>query len=290
MIGYYERSEEPEALRRFLDSSDGSTISPAALFCWAGYVNRNTHNRDTENGLGRSLMDQALECGLEWREGDLKALSFLSPGESHYARAVGKHGAGDGRCQANGSFVAVYENWKGRKPFMFAWDTKSRKRLYVGLQFWWKGFTVEVTSFAKDETYLNAVAYKRDSHSGEDHCKAKVGKVVWVYELGGRFKVVSRGAKKLVLQKTEEEKTEVSGAAMVERRFKITPEDLRAAERDSKAALNKWMGKALACGKHDKGFKLLQKHVQEIKAVLTPMDLETLKGMKFPTQKQEVGA
>jgi hypothetical protein len=72
-------------------------------------------------------------------------------GESLYANAV---------QSGNTNACISFEMWKNRKPFIYEGE-----RIYVGREFTWKGKKVECTSFAEDGSYLIACSYRTERKS-----------------------------------------------------------------------------------------------------------------------------
>ena len=87
-------------------------------------------------------------------------------GEWLYAIACGS-----GRLAGSRSFIRAFETLKKRKAFTIADPReKTRKRIYVGREFWWEGRRVGCTSFARDQQSLIAVERKWVDHeSGIGH-------------------------------------------------------------------------------------------------------------------------
>lgn len=277
MIGYYEK--QPDAPEPIYRLEQDRSISPAAKFCWIAWRDRHTHNRDTLNQIRSQLVTTALECGIEWYPNDLKEMPFIWPNETHYAKAIGDHGSGS-RCQSNSSFVKAFERFRNRKPFLFAWDTKSRKRLYVGCRFSWQGLMPTVTSIDDEKGTLTACTYKYEKSNGKVPI---VGD--YDYFAGSYRRVVSI-----------EEHKETSGfsvsygpasaeadePAKIERRFTITPQDLVDAERASEAKLDEWIKRI-----GDIGYEAVIKDTEKQAAdhpFITPYHWEQIRATLYDAQ------
>lgn len=169
MTGYYEKQVQiPEEIFAALQRK---THSPAAVFCHTGWYYNRCASRDMLYNLRRSLIETAIEAGLEWFENDLKDLGFLWPNESHYGKAICRQAVGQGRATNSPSFVRAYEKLRGRKPFLFAWDTRNRRRLYMDATFWWKGVHATVSSINDDKGYLNAVVRSNNKNDGRSRTR-----------------------------------------------------------------------------------------------------------------------
>lgn len=104
----------------------------------------------------RAIVSWALDLGVQWDEDDLMQMGFLDAREGHYADA----------CKmGNISFCRAFEKQNGRPPFLYAFRTQTRQRLFVGAEFTYAGMRLEVTSFgANSEQYINAICYPRNRH------------------------------------------------------------------------------------------------------------------------------
>lgn len=104
-----------------------------------------------------AIVSWALDLGVQWDDDDLMQMGFLAAHERHYADACGK---------GNTSFCRAYEKHQGRPPFLYAFETQTRQRLFVGAKFTYAGMNLEVTSFGADtEQYLNAICYPPNRHA-----------------------------------------------------------------------------------------------------------------------------
>lgn len=155
------------------------------------------------------------------RQSYRQALPTIS--ERHYSAAAGL----DRGIESPTCCVAIEKLWN-RKPFTFAWDTISRRRICVGLKFWWKGLTVECTSFASDGGHFTACSYKAPGRSDP----MQVGQVTYVDSKYRRIDSLTTDP----LTITYSDPVSYSDSVTkIDRRFTITIDDLREAEKASKA-------------------------------------------------------
>lgn len=145
-----------------------------------GNANRKTgHSWERLNHAMRDALALAIGSGFEFAEGDVAYImghykSGCWIGETDewvYADAINV---------GNMSAIHSYERYKGREPFFgtnvrFRGDntylhlssTRKKERLAVGVEFEWHGKKHRVTSFAADNTYVNACSYKRIKRDGK---------------------------------------------------------------------------------------------------------------------------
>lgn len=140
---------------------------------WANCNKATAHSWERLNHSMRDALSLAIGAGFKFELGDIAHVlnnyrSGYWIGESDewiYSLAVGVENA-----TAYQSYEAAYK----REPFL-ADDVcfqchggythgssvhRSRERLSVGAEFAWKGEKLTVTSFAKDQSYVNACSYK----------------------------------------------------------------------------------------------------------------------------------
>ncbi len=208
------------------------------------------------------IVGWALALGLKWHENDLIDMPFLGAGEGHYADACQK---------GNTSFCNAYEKLRGRKPYLFAWETKTRQRLFVGAKFWWCGVEPTVTSFRDgDAPYMNAVLYEKGSYDYQRGAKKpQAGMGLWLCDAHREITEV-RDDWTLVVNPTPAE--EIRGPEKIQRRFKITLDEMREVERVSKDEL----GKCLELLKEKDGLKKINETIQARRLLMTPFDWEQL--------------
>lgn len=136
------------------------------------------------NGAMHSALRNAVNGGMTFEPDDFRIMAkeirlgcWIGEGgiDAMYSRACGGERGTD-----NPSAVAAIEKYLGRKPFIWAEETKTATRLHVGSRFTWKGELVTVTSFNDEAGTLTAVTYKREKDN--DRRDPKVGSVV--YEMG----------------------------------------------------------------------------------------------------------
>lgn len=190
------------------------------------HISRKSHQ--TADWAESEVVSLAIKAGLKFDPDDLIELCkqdrwtpwLNRPTERHYALA-----AGSDRGVGNTSFCVAYERMINRKPFTFAWETVTRQRIYEGARFWWQGLTVTCTSFAQNGEHLTAVTYKPGA--GKNYMN--IGEIVYAH--GGYRRILEIKLDPLTVSYSDfianysyATKTEV------ERRFKITIDDLRATE------------------------------------------------------------
>lgn len=158
---------------------NGLHISPAIKILelvWSSTNSEKNHSWDTLNHAMASTLHTIIAAGVTFYVNDFKIISETfrfgywsgidghMSGESFYCTAVGNR---------NKSAAISFENWVGRKPFIFG------ERLTIGSDFKWCEEKVKVTSFSKDGVYLVACSYKDRSESKQ--CK-KCGQTEYNYQ------------------------------------------------------------------------------------------------------------
>ena len=143
-------------------------------------ANRKTgHSWERLNHAMRDALSLAVGSGFEFADGDVAYImghykSGMWIGETDewvYAEAVEV---------GNMSAIHSYERYKNREPFfgtgvrfrgsntyLHLSSTRKKERLAVGVEFMWEGKKHRVTSFASDNTYVNACSYKRIKRDGK---------------------------------------------------------------------------------------------------------------------------
>ena len=128
-----------------------TTSSPALRFVRHAWDSIPGGSWQRINSSMQATLRLAVESGMKFIPGDLTTISNTMRGnywmstEGLYSSACG----GD-RGTANPSFVAAFEAYCNRKPYLWAEDNKTPTRLYIGARFTWKNEMLEVTSFSKD--------------------------------------------------------------------------------------------------------------------------------------------
>lgn len=137
----------------------GAGPSPALTFvrhAWESRCEATPHSWSTINATMRATLMLAVTGGMSFAKGDFAEIYrsmrggywFGESGEGYYSAA----------CEAgNLQACASFEEWTGRKPFM--WEGS---RLHVGRRLTWEGLDVKVTSFQDDKGHLTACSYTYD--------------------------------------------------------------------------------------------------------------------------------
>lgn len=146
------------------------------------HVWSNTRIRGSYQRLNTAMylaLKNAIEADLEFHEADLDKMPGIgrwltAGGENLYALACGSE-----RGILNASAAAAFEKMYGRKVWLWAEETKTPGRLFIGSQFTWEGELVTVTSFNDTKQTLVACSYK-DAHRfmSDDEAK-KAGDLVY---------------------------------------------------------------------------------------------------------------
>ncbi len=127
-----------------------------------------------------NALSLAIGSGLEFAEDDFKYIASVFR-FGYWGGVMGQHGLGEGFysqaiLEDNLSACHAFEKWQNRPAFImdhvyprgasrqYAHNVGCRKRgrVGVGFEFLWKGEQVKVTSFANDGSYLVACTYKKD--------------------------------------------------------------------------------------------------------------------------------
>lgn len=135
-----------------------------------------------------------------------------------------------GSTVRNPSFCQAYEKWQGREPFLWAEETKTATRLYVGAELTWEGHRVTVTSFSADGKYLTACTYKQQKRS---HC-GEVGSLEYTHGPRSgyrRLEAVATSDEGHLMVRYSPIVEGGDGSTTVDRRFKIELSALKAARK-----------------------------------------------------------
>lgn len=156
---------------------------------WANANAATSHSYERLNHSMHDALSLAIGSGMEFAEGDIAyVLSNYRSGywisesdEWIYSLAI---------AVENVSAVKSYETAKDRNPFL-ADDvsmtnhsgythggtfSRQRERLNVGCSFAWKGLTLKVNSFAKDQSAVNACSYRQVKEESRSYSTDKVDK------------------------------------------------------------------------------------------------------------------
>jgi hypothetical protein len=153
---------------------------------------QNTTKDTSYERLNHSMRDAltlAIGCGMPMAAGDIKHV--FSNYRSGYWISDSDEWIYTLAIQVgNMPAIKSYEAAKDRKPFLaddvsFSADSgyihssyvnRQRERLCVGCSFSWKGLTLKVNSFAKDQSAVNACSYRRVKEEGHTYATDKVDK------------------------------------------------------------------------------------------------------------------
>lgn len=195
---------------------------------------RNSYTR--LNGALWSALNNAINGGLRFALGDIQYLNqncrtgYWLHGEGLYAMACGSE-----RGTENLSAAMAFEEAWGRPAWLWAEDTRTPERLYLGAKFTWKGHCVTITSFDDQKRSLVACTY----HEERDYSDTlKVGALDHFDGKTRRIEALKRYPDDTVCVRYSAPTEDKS--SKIKQRFTITHDELMAVRKQYDDQRRKW--------------------------------------------------
>lgn len=149
-------------------------MSKSAALTYVQLVWTKTRIRGSFQRLNTAMfhaLKSAIEADLEFNVGDLGKMPGIGRWLGGGDETLYKLACGAERGIQNVSAALAFEKYFGRLPWLWAEETKSPGRLYIGSQFTWAGEFVTVTSFNDDKATLIACTYTDNEADSSDGLK-----------------------------------------------------------------------------------------------------------------------